>query len=192
MSLECFLYLAHSLSTTWVFVVWQGRLTFLGALFEAVIDLLKHGLAASLKHRKHNALERLFVRRLDGPLHGFGGGSTNGICRVLGKRQQQETFMFKRRKNKQTRNKHSNDGRGSGCWVVSPPTFDLTTLLTLSFKVTSTAVSLAAMVLLSWPVTGSRLLEIAEDGTELRRQINKSERVIKDAAEKNGNNLSWY
>lgn len=93
---------------------------------------------------------------------------------------------------KQTRNKHSIDGRGSGCWVVSPPTFDLTTLLTLSFKVTSTAVSLAAMVLLSWPVTGSRLLEMAEDGTELRRQINKSERVIKDAAEKNGNNLSWY
>lgn len=41
--------------------------------------------------------------------------------------------------------------------------FDLTTLFTLSFKATSTAVSLAATVLLSWPVTGSRLFEIAGD-----------------------------
>lgn len=42
-----------------------------------------------------------------------------------------------------------------------PPTLDLTTLLTLSFRATSTAVSLAATVLLSCPATGSRILEIA-------------------------------
>ena len=40
-------------------------------------------------------------------------------------------------------------------------TFDLTTLMRFSFKVASTALSLAATVLLSWLVTGSRLLEIA-------------------------------
>lgn len=36
-------------------------LTLVGSLFEAVIDLLKHGLAPSLKHGQHDALEGLFV-----------------------------------------------------------------------------------------------------------------------------------
>lgn len=40
-------------------------------------------------------------------------------------------------------------------------TFDFTSLVMFSFKVPSTAVSLAAIVLLSWPVTGSRLLEMS-------------------------------
>lgn len=58
-------------------------LTLMGSLFEAVIDLLKHGLAASLKHGKHNALEGLFVCCLNGALHGLGSSTTNGICSVL-------------------------------------------------------------------------------------------------------------
>lgn len=56
-------------------------------------------------------------------------------------------------------------------------TLDLTTLSMLSFRVTSTAVSLAAIVLFSWPVTGSRLLEIAAE--ELRRQISKNSSKIR-------------
>lgn len=53
------------------------------ALFEAVVDLLKHGLAASLEHGQHDTLEGVLVRRLYGPLHGFGRCPTNGIRRVL-------------------------------------------------------------------------------------------------------------
>lgn len=53
------------------------------ALFEAVVNLLKHGLAASFKNRQHDALEGVFVSCLDGPLHCFRCCSTNGVCRVL-------------------------------------------------------------------------------------------------------------
>ena len=51
-------------------------------------------------------------------------------------------------------------------------TFDLTTLMRFSFKVTSTALSLAATVLLSWLVTGSRLLEIAGEKRNTTRTTN--------------------
>lgn len=44
---------------------------------------------------------------------------------------------------------------------VKPLTLDLTTLVTFSFSVPSTAVNLAAMVLFIWPVTGSRLFDMA-------------------------------
>lgn len=59
-------------------------LTFLGALFEAVVDLLEHGLAASLKDGQHDALEGVLVGGLDGPLHGFGRRPADGIRCVLG------------------------------------------------------------------------------------------------------------
>lgn len=58
-------------------------LTLVGSLFEAVINLLKHGLTASLKHGQDDALERLFVGCLDRSLHGLGSGTANGICSVL-------------------------------------------------------------------------------------------------------------
>lgn len=58
-------------------------LTLVGSLFEAVIDLLKHGLAASLKHGQHDALEGLFVGRLDGALHGLCSSTTDSIRSVL-------------------------------------------------------------------------------------------------------------
>lgn len=58
-------------------------LTVLCALFEAVIDLLKHGLAASFKKRQHDALEGIFVGCLYGPLHRFRCCSTNGVRCVL-------------------------------------------------------------------------------------------------------------
>lgn len=61
------------------------RLTFLCALFETVVDLLKHGLAASFKNRQHNALEGVLVGRLNGPLHRFSRCPTNGIRRILGR-----------------------------------------------------------------------------------------------------------
>lgn len=63
--------------------MWHDGLTFLCALFKAVVDLLKHGLAASLKHRQHNALEGVFVCCLNGSLHCFSCRSTNGVCCVL-------------------------------------------------------------------------------------------------------------
>lgn len=62
---------------------WYHCLTFLSALFEAVIDLLKHGLAASFKDGQHDALERVFVGCLDWALHRFGCCSTDCICSVL-------------------------------------------------------------------------------------------------------------
>jgi len=58
-------------------------LTFLCALFKAVVDLLEHGLAASLKHGQHGALEGVFVGRLDGPLQGIGRRSANSVRYVL-------------------------------------------------------------------------------------------------------------
>lgn len=61
----------------------HGWLTFLCALFKAVVDLLEHGLAASLEHGQHDALEGVLVRRLNGSLHRFGRCSTNGVRRVL-------------------------------------------------------------------------------------------------------------
>lgn len=60
-------------------------LTLMGSLFEAVIDLLKHGLAASLKHGQYDALEGLFVSRLDGTLHGLRSSTTDSIRSVLRK-----------------------------------------------------------------------------------------------------------
>lgn len=60
-------------------------LTLIGSLFKAVIYLLKHGLAATLKHRENNALEGVFVGCLDRTLHGFGCSSANGISSVLQK-----------------------------------------------------------------------------------------------------------
>lgn len=71
---------------------WKGLvlviLTLIGSLFKAVIYLLKHGLAATLKHREHNALEGVFVGRLDGTLHGFSCGSAYGVSSVLPKKFQ--------------------------------------------------------------------------------------------------------
>lgn len=58
-------------------------LTLMGSLFKAVIDLLEHGLAATLEYREHNALEGIFVGCLDGALHGLSCCSTNSICSIL-------------------------------------------------------------------------------------------------------------
>lgn len=55
-------------------------------------------------------------------------------------------------------------------------TFDLTTLVTFSLSVPSTAVSLAAMVLVSWPVTGSRLLAMARQDKHKNAHELKSQR----------------
>lgn len=65
------------------FTVWSDGLTFLCSLLEAVVDLLKHGLTASLKNRQHNALEGIFICCLDGTLHRFSCCSTNRISGVL-------------------------------------------------------------------------------------------------------------
>lgn len=65
------------------FVWGQSSLTLLSSLLETVIDLLKHGLAAALKHRQHDALEGVFVGCLDGSLHGLGCRSADCIRRVL-------------------------------------------------------------------------------------------------------------
>lgn len=59
-------------------------LTFLCALFETVVDLLEHGLAASLEDRQHDALEGVLVGGLDGPLHGFSRRPADGVRCVLG------------------------------------------------------------------------------------------------------------
>lgn len=67
--------------------------------------------------------------------------------------------------------------------VRQSPTFDFTTLPTLSFRVTSTAVSLAAIVLFSWPVTGSKVLEIAREG---KRQISRNPSIIRHVIEAAG------
>lgn len=72
-------------------VTWRcGRLTLLRALLEAVVDLLEHGLAAPLEHRQHDALEGVFVRRLDRPLHRFGRRSPDGVRRVLREKARSE------------------------------------------------------------------------------------------------------
>lgn len=55
----------------------------MGALLEALIDLLEHRLAAPLKHRQHNALERILVGSLDRPLHCLSSCPANCICGVL-------------------------------------------------------------------------------------------------------------
>lgn len=60
--------------------------------------------------------------------------------------------------------------------------FDLTTLLTLSFSATSTAVILAATELLSWLVTGSRLFEMAgEVGKQLTKVDLQKEHHLKES-----------
>lgn len=56
-----------------------GCLTFVRALFEAVVDLLKHGLTASFKDWQDRVLESVFVSHLDGSLYRFGGCSTDRI-----------------------------------------------------------------------------------------------------------------
>lgn len=48
-------------------------------------------------------------------------------------------------------------------------TLDFTSLVMLSFSVPSTAVSLAAKLLLSWPATGSMLLEMPRDSTTMSK-----------------------
>lgn len=55
----------------------------MGSLFEAVVDLLEHGLAPTLKHRQHDALECLLVGGLDGALHGLSCCAPNGVSGVL-------------------------------------------------------------------------------------------------------------
>lgn len=62
------------------------NLTLISSLFKAVIYLLEHGLTAALKHRKHNALEGVFVGCLDRTLHGFGCSSANSVGSVLPKK----------------------------------------------------------------------------------------------------------
>lgn len=148
------------------FNVWSCCLTFLCSLLEAVIDLLKHGLAASLKNRQHNALEGIFICCLDGTLHCFSCCSTNRICCVLDVETEDLCKQVKDSK-VLTHKIKKNLNR----WRSEPATtLDLTTLVTLSFRVTSTAVSLAAIVLFSWHVTGSRLLEIAKERERGRNQ----------------------
>ena len=73
----------HSFLCFFFFVL--DGLTFLCPLFKAVVDLLKHGLAAPLENRQHDALEGVFIGCLDGPLHRFGCCASNCVCRVLGK-----------------------------------------------------------------------------------------------------------
>lgn len=114
----------------------MNPLTFLCALFETVVDLLKHGLAASLKDRQHNALEGVFVGRLNGPLHGFGCCPTDGVGGVL----ERASLSDERGR--------GSAGNGRTEVGLGPLTLDLTTLVTLSFRAASTAVSLAATVLL--------------------------------------------
>lgn len=58
-------------------------LTVIGSLFEAVVNLLKHGLTASLKHRQDDAQEGLFVGCLDRALHGLSSSTAKSICSVL-------------------------------------------------------------------------------------------------------------
>jgi len=83
-----------------------------------------------------------------------------------------------------------------GCTLCSndTPTLDLTTLPTLSFSVTSTAVSLAAIVLFRWPVTGSRLLEIAGEDKTISRNSSIIRRVALECwaggQERRGRNTS--
>lgn len=79
---------SDSTTDSYTFMCHLDCLTFLCSLFEAVINLLKHGLAASLKNRQHNALESIFIGCLDGPLHRFSCCSTNCISRVLENRKQ--------------------------------------------------------------------------------------------------------
>lgn len=67
-------------------------LTLIGSLFKAVIYLLKHGLASTLKHGEHNALEGVFVGCLDGTLHGFSRSSANGISSVLTGEKKRKKF----------------------------------------------------------------------------------------------------
>lgn len=131
-------------------------LTFLCALLEAVVDLLEHGLAATLKDGQHDALEGVLVGGLDGPLHGFSRRPADGVCCVLGT----ESWWSEELK------------QGSRVQSQGEPlTLDLTTLVTLSFRVASTLVSLAVTVLLRRPMTGSRLFVIAGEAEGKEEEI---------------------
>lgn len=124
------------------------------ALFEAVVDLLEHGLAASLKDGQHDALEGVLVGRLDGPLHGFSRRPADGVCCVLEREIRASDW--------------STPGFNAG-QRAEPLTLDLTTLVMLSFSAASTVVSLAPTVLLRCPTTGSRLFEIASQVTGIEK-----------------------
>lgn len=57
---------------------------------------------------------------------------------------------------------------GNTCGLVLL-TFDFTSLVMLSFSVPSTAVSLVAIVLLSWLATGSMLLEMPSQNKNMSK-----------------------